>query len=67
MARAESWYSVGSLSKRRRRRQRRQAVKIFRHNLCFSELVFALVPLFVSIFAELQLLSASLPKRKYRR
>ena len=61
---------VGSLSKRGRRRQRWEAIKIFRHNPCvFSGHTFALVALFVfvSVFAKLQVLSACLPKRKDRR
>ena len=43
----------------------RQAVKIHLHNPCvICEHVFALVTLFVSIFAEIQLPSTCLPKRK---
>ena len=49
-------------------RRHRQGVKILRHNLCvFLRHVLALVPLFVSIFAEIQLPDACLPKRKDRR
>ena len=58
----------GKRKKNSRGRRRRQAVNIFRHNPCgFLEHVFASVTLFVSIFAEIQLPSACLPKRKDRR
>ena len=55
---------IRELKKNSRGRRRGQAIEIFRR--VFFEHVFALVTLFVSIFAELQLPSACLPKRKDR-
>ena len=56
---------IKELKKNSRGRRRWQAIKLFRENPCFlSEHVVALVTLFVSILAEIQLRSACLPKPK---
>ena len=58
-------YVTRELKKNNRGRRRRQAKRIFPHNPCvFPEHVFALVTLFVSSFAEIQLPSVCIPERK---
>ena len=62
------YVSLGSLSKRGDDDNIWEVTKIFRHNPCvFLGIYFLSLPCSVSSFAELQLLSVSLPKRKDRR